>query len=271
MKNKYISFVLIIVLLIGVACSKNTKPQINENTPSKVQQPKEDIIRIGVIDYPPYEYIENGTITGPGVEIVQEAFERMGKKYEMELYPWARLLEETKAGEIDVMLDVYYTKERAEYLIFSKEPYAIYPQTFIKRKGDSFSYRTLDDLSEYSIGIIRGFHYGIEFHEMIDNNELTVEYAKDINSNIEKLLKGRIDLVAETYYSAEDFIEKNALEDQLVIVDRSFDELISYVCFSKVNNLEVLRDQYDETIKQMRKEGKIREIYERNDLEYFFD
>lgn len=39
------------------------------------------------LEYPPYGYLENGTASGCDVEIVQEAFRRMGKQVAFEFFP----------------------------------------------------------------------------------------------------------------------------------------------------------------------------------------
>lgn len=284
MRRKYIMFFIVFIVIIGsIGCSQEsieveheTETILDEEASEPEEEASEEMeeaseetetskeeILIGVIDYPPFEYVEDGELTGPGVEIVREAFNRMGYEYKMELYPWARLLKDTGAGKVDVMLDVYYTDERAKTLIYSQEPYGIFPQTFVKRKGKDFSYQTLDDVSDVSIGIIRDYHYGEEFHKKIDDGTLSVDYADDIDKNFQKLLKERIDVIAETYYSAKGYIEKNNLEEELEIVENSFDQLISYVCFSKVNGLEDLRDEYDQTIQDMREDGTLQEIYDK--------
>ena len=70
LKTKKIITIILCLCFLGGVLFIFLKP----STPTLVYQGP---ITIGVIDYPPYSIIENNHITGLGVEIVKEAFNRM--------------------------------------------------------------------------------------------------------------------------------------------------------------------------------------------------
>ena len=257
-------------LIKNIDLDKTNKTDVVKVTENKNSKETKTIV-IGAIDYPPFEYVENGELKGPGIEIAKEAFDRMGYDYTLDLYPWSKLLNDTRNGNIDVMLDVYYNDDRAKHLIYSKKPYGIYPQIFIAKKNRNISYNTLDDLSNMTIGLERDYYYGDLFQEKLEEGILEVEYVGNIENNLKKLLNERIDLVAESYYSAKIYIEKNDLGNELEIIDNSFDQLISYVCFSKKNGLEDLKVEYDKTIAQMREDGRFEKILKKYDMEMLIE
>ena len=47
-------------------------------------------LELVTLQYPPYEYLENGEVKGVAVEIVQEVFTRMNKPITITVHPWDR-------------------------------------------------------------------------------------------------------------------------------------------------------------------------------------
>jgi polar amino acid transport system substrate-binding protein len=54
--------------------------------------------RFVTLDYPPYEYEENGQVKGIAADIIRETFKQMGKEVTIEVYPWARSIEMFQDG-----------------------------------------------------------------------------------------------------------------------------------------------------------------------------
>ncbi len=129
------------------------------------------------------------------VEITREAFQRVGYTPEFRFVPWARALTLAIDGTYTALLAAYYTEERAEKLAYS-EPIGATRVFLLKRKDDTITYTTMDDLKPYRIGHIRGSKVGEEFDEA-ENTFLTMEYVSDTEQSIRMLLLGRIDLVVE--------------------------------------------------------------------------
>ncbi len=63
-----------------------------------------------------------------------------------------------------------------------------------------------------------------------------------------KLENNRIDLAADNLHEGREIIAELGKEDKFVILKPYFDTLFSYVIFSKKNNLEQLRNDYDATL-----------------------
>ncbi len=62
-----------------------------------------DELKLVTLEFPPYEYSENGEIKGSAVEVVKEAFKRMGQPIKINAYPWARAIKMVEGGEADAI------------------------------------------------------------------------------------------------------------------------------------------------------------------------
>ncbi|ABC30264.1 ABC-type amino acid transport/signal transduction systems, periplasmic component/domain [Hahella chejuensis KCTC 2396] len=129
------------------------------------------------------------------VEITQAAFSRVGYATDFRFVPWSRALTKSIAGEYDVLLAAYYTHERAEKLLYSK-PIGVAEVMLLQRKGSDITYRKLEDLKPYRIGHISNSKVSPEF-DKAEAEYLNIEYAFDAETNIRKLLAGRLDLMVE--------------------------------------------------------------------------
>lgn len=267
--------ILLLIMLLTLGCTQqNVKTPIdsvqieikNEVQPTDIRPNssyKNRTIKIGVLEfYPPYEYMENGTMTGPGVEVVREAFTRMGYDFEIKPYPWVRILNMLKTGELDIGLDIYHTDERNDYLEFPESKYAVYPYVLFKRKDNPIAFSgDLNDLKNYSIGIIRGYSYGSDIDPLLNNNAYHFEASDSINQNFEKLENGRIDLIIEVLSSGNLTISEMGYNDSLEPINYVLSEDIAYPAFSKKNNLRELITEYDITFKNMVEDGSYEEIF----------
>jgi polar amino acid transport system substrate-binding protein len=155
--------------------------------PSIASAPKQVIL--ATTEYPPYygELLPNqGVIT----EIIREAFKHAGYEVKIKFLPWKRALEMTRQGEFNALFTAWYRKEREQWFGFSDPLPIVNEIGFYKRKDRKVSYRTIEDLQAYKIGIVRGYSNPAEF----DRAKLDTEEVTEDRLNIQKLAVGRIDL-----------------------------------------------------------------------------
>lgn len=146
-------------------------------------------IEIVATEYPPYygsELQNQGFIT----EIVVSAFDRSGYDSTIRFLPWQRAFDGTKAGKYTVLYTMWYRKEREEWFEFS-DALPANEVGFFRRVGDDISFSNFADLKPYTIGVVRGYVNPPGF----DEAGLTTEVVDNDALNLNKLLRGRIDLV----------------------------------------------------------------------------
>ncbi|MEH6348401.1 MAG: transporter substrate-binding domain-containing protein, partial [Bermanella sp.] len=114
---------------------------------------KEKVINLAASEYPPYfsESMKNyGFIT----EITVEAFKKAGYTVKVEFLPFKRAYLQTREGQYDAIIDLWYTKEREEYFEFS-HPLPSNILGFYKHKKNDIKFKIYSDLKPYKIGIVR--------------------------------------------------------------------------------------------------------------------
>jgi polar amino acid transport system substrate-binding protein len=146
-------------------------------------------VMLATTEYPPY-YGELLPDQGVITEIIREAFKHAGYEVKIKFLPWKRALEMTRQGEFNALFTAWYREDREQWFGFS-DPLPIANEIgFYKRKDCKISYRTIEDLRPYKIGIVRGYSNPAEF----DKAKLDTEEVTEDRLNIQKLAVGRIDL-----------------------------------------------------------------------------
>ena len=147
-------------------------------------------VMLAATEYSPYygqQLPNQGVIT----EIIREAFKQNGYEAQIKFLPWKRALEMNRRGEVDALYTAWYREERNQWFAFS-DPLPIANEIgFFKRIDRTISYRTIEDLRPFKIGIVRGYSNPPEF----DRAGLVTEAVTEDRLNIKKLAVGRIDFV----------------------------------------------------------------------------
>ena len=118
---------------------------VGQETPRSYPEVPDTILVKGDWYYPPYEFLdENGKPAGFNVELFKAIADDLGLTYRMELGPWSKVREELINGEIDVILGLMVSPQRAELMDFGI-PHSVMTQGIFTRKGDRV--RSLDELA----------------------------------------------------------------------------------------------------------------------------
>lgn len=150
------------------------------------------ILRIAVEGtYPPFNYREDGKLTGFDVEIAEGLAAKLGLKPEFTTTEWSGILAGLQAGKYDVIVNqVAATELRRQTFDFS-EPYVVSSPQLVVRTSETRALKTAADLKGKKIGVGQGTNYA-ELARGIAGAEVKVypgatEYLQDLAS-------GRIDV-----------------------------------------------------------------------------
>jgi polar amino acid transport system substrate-binding protein len=138
---------------------------------------------------PPLNYVEDGVLVGPSVDIVREIQRRVGSNDEIKVYPWARAYKMALEEENVVLFSMTYTKAR--YDIFKWiGPVATKRDILVAKKGSGI--RSLEDAKKVKrIGTLRDDTRERLLKSLGFTN---LEPVSDEQMNAQKLDLGRIDL-----------------------------------------------------------------------------
>jgi len=219
---------------------------------------KEKKIVLATCNWEPYmgEKMPNGGLLAV---ITKKAFQRVGYSAKAEFVPWKRAVELTKIGKYDGLMAGYYNEKRAK--IYEVTDAISYEEMgFYRKKGSKITYKTLEDLRPYIIGIGRGGQYGDEFEAA---TYLKKEAATDDDLNIKKLMAGRIDLLISSKIGILNLIntkypewkgELEFLEPALMRI--GFHNMISRA----IPNHKTIAADFNRGLKEITKDGTLAKI-----------
>lgn len=140
--------------------------------------------------YPPFNYKENGQLTGFEVELAKALAQKMDVKAEFSTSEWSAILAGLQAGKYDVVINqVGITDKRKESFDFS-EPYTVSSPQLIIRKDEKRDFKTLADLKGKKLGLGQGTNFG-EIAKAVGG--IDVKTYPGSSEYLQDLALGRID------------------------------------------------------------------------------
>ena len=148
-------------------------------------------LRILTEDLPPLNYVKDGVLVGPSVEMVKGIQRRIGSTEEIQVYPWARAYQIALQEENVVLFGVSHTPARENKFKWVG-PLATKRDILVAKKGSKLVINSLEDAKKVRrIGVLRD-DTKEEYLEMHGFSNL--EPVSDERKNARKLMLGRIDL-----------------------------------------------------------------------------
>ena len=142
---------------------------------------------------PPLNYVDNGVLVGPSVEIVKEIQKKVGSKEPIQVYPWSRAYKMAEEEENVVLFGMTYTKVRKDKFKWVG-PLAVKRDILVARKDSGITISSLEDAKEVKrIGILLDDTRG---RLLASNGFTNLEPVSDEQLNAKKLDLGRLDLWA---------------------------------------------------------------------------
>ena len=146
---------------------------------------------------PPYDYLENGTLTGISIDLLELITEKMGAKVtpeEVHLVSWAECYQAALTQNGTVIFSTVRTPDREQSFKWAGPIYTDSMVLFAKRDS-GIMIDSPDDLKGYRIGAIAG-HIAIQQLLDIGVNQNQIVLESNESALITKLESGEIDLWA---------------------------------------------------------------------------
>lgn len=166
---------------------------IKEYAP-QTETEKDQIYNIGVIDYPPYEFKENGELTGFDIEVTKAILDEMGLKSKWIEKKWPHLMTDLKAGIIHFLPNTGFSEDRKKFMRFTK-PYAnLKYNVFVHNDNTDIGGKTKDEtiksLYGKKVAIVSGY---IIKDVLREHKEIKLLETKTDDEGIEKLVNGEVE------------------------------------------------------------------------------
>ena len=142
---------------------------------------------------PPLNYVDNGILVGPAVEMVKEIQRRIGSKEKIHVYPWARAYQTAMEEKNIILFCMTRTRVREDKFIWIGQV-ARKRDILAAKRGSGIKITSLEDAKKVShIGTLRDDTKEIYLKIHGFTNLVSTH---DDQRNARKLVLGRIDLWA---------------------------------------------------------------------------
>lgn len=182
------------------------------------------------------------------VEIATRAFSRAGIRTRIEYMPWKRALDSARAGMYDGLAGASFAPDRARYFHYPQYSF-VSKLVLFARRDKPRTYEKLEDLCPATVGVLRGsFVVGL----LEAAPCLKLDLADDVITNVRKLVRGRIDLVAESEASVYHYLRKTMPYEAgtVAAVEPALADDPVYIVFSKRHASYIrLGQAYDSTLR----------------------
>lgn len=143
-------------------------------------------------DYPPYHYWDRGNPAGLNIDMLNEAFSRLGVTPTFERRPWKRSLDELARGDVTGLCAGFKTPAREKIAFFPTRELSAETNWIISLKDRGLHSTRLKDLTGLVVGVVEEYSYGEEFDT---RKELKLNRSASDTQLLNKLLGGRVDVI----------------------------------------------------------------------------
>jgi polar amino acid transport system substrate-binding protein len=217
-------------------------------------QPKP--VLLVTFDYPPFMGTQDNHPQGMMIDVIAEAFKRMGTPFKIEVYPLARDLAMLESGEADALFTVKKTPEREASYVFSKEPVLTQDYVFFVTKDSKIEFKgDLNGLADVSVGIVSKVSFGKVFDTAVQKGTFKkLDTAPTYDSNFQKLLANHVDTVICSRIPGLAILKRLNASGKAKVSGPPVEIAQSYMMFKKGVS-PALVEAFDKAIAAMRKDG----------------
>lgn len=224
-------------------------------------------LRAGHDSYGVYSYMdENGRAGGIDVDVIRAIARELSCLVSFVELPWKRTLLAIETGALDMTSSASLTAERQVFARFS-DPYRQADVAIYVRSGESgrFQLQALRDVvtAGLRLGIVTGYYYGEDFSALMEDAAFVaqVDPAADYDTNIRKLLHGRIDgFIVDDSGVMVSAVRRLGVEDQVERHPLALPGDDLHFMFSR-KTVDALRvEGINHAIVRMMKDGRLEEI-----------
>ena len=234
-----------------------------DDTVGKTPYQKKDVERKGTLtvatnaEFPPYEFVSNGQITGIDMDMVQAIADELGMELKIENMKFDSIIASVNAGKADIgAAGMTVTEDRQKNIDFS-ESYTTSKQVIIvyddTPKSDEI--KGVADLIGKTIGVQLGTTGDIYATDYETDGTARVERYSKAADAIQALKQQKIDCVILDEQPAKNFVQKN---ENIRILEKEF-TLEDYAMCVKKGNKELL-DKVNAALKKIREDGTLQKI-----------
>ena len=225
--------------------------------------PKNPLKLVYFESYAPFSWKENNQMHGILIDVLNEALQkRMEIPVIHEGYPWKRAQIMVKRNIADAFATVP-TPERKEYTVISNEPVVLATFKMFINKNDPKieqykKIKTINDLKPFKLGQYIGSGWA---QKSLAN--MKVMWTSKLDSVLTMLLHNRFDIFIDTSQVIHYNLKQMGYQNQIIELPTILDFVPFKLCIGKKSSYVNTVLKFDTTIKEMKKDNKLQEIYDK--------
>lgn len=199
-------------------------------------------------------------LEGPIIDFVKKIFSEYDVQVRPKVFPWARAIRFIETGELDIILTIFYSEERAKIMDFSI-PFVEIPISVIVPKGKSFPFKGPENLIGRDGLIVINASTSKEFDKM--KSKLNLTAVPEEEQIIHMLEKGRADYAVGPKYIFLVNAQKLKLRDKIEVLPTPIDSRFLHFGFSKKSPFLHFLPKLNNKIKLFEQDGTIASMVEK--------
>lgn len=221
-------------------------------------------------DWPPYNYKENGEITGVSTEVVKATLEKTDLKWEIRMYPWVRAYKMASEDENTMIYTIFRLPEREKFFKWIKlDGLSTKMYLFSPKSRSDISVKTLEDAKKYRTGVTRkssthdfllskGFEEGVNLFPV----KSEVQNALKADPSIKRIDLTTGDKLSLAMWVKEAGLPSDFWKEEVFLFKQDF-----YMAFGQKTSDNLVR-KVSEAFKQIKADGTFDAIMEKYNKRY---
>lgn len=215
---------------------------------------------VGDEQFAPYSFVtmEDDTPHGVDVELIRAIMQAGAIDYQLRLYPWERVKRMLDRGEVDMAFQFAGTPERqAQYELVG--PLRSGSTVFMSSTRVVLKdWHSLDDLSPYVIGQVRGYAYEAAFDKADLRRDSSASNPRQL---VSMLLAGRIDIIVGDREQLLYFVREQRADAEVRILPTPLVQMSRYVAFAKGDKHRA--ERFARALEKLRADGRLQALLQR--------
>lgn len=171
-------------------------------------------IRVVADEFPPYNYIDEGEVTGASTDVVRAVLDYLQIDADIEIMPWARAYRTALDRENILIYTIARSAEREASFKWVGPVSEYNAVLFRTPQRADIAVRRIQDLRNYTVGATRD---DIRAQYLVRKGFDDIQLVRLGGVNIKKLIHGRIDLWLENELTAYYFVKKQGLDPDKIL------------------------------------------------------
>jgi len=201
-------------------------------------------------DAAPFNYVSNGELMGPSVNIVKNILRNSGSKKtaaDIKVLPWTEAYNNLQENKNYALFSTSRTKER-ERLFKWVGPLNLSAITLLAKKDANIKVKTINDIRQYNVGAVT--HDVGQQLVKSKISDLKLDLFATLEQGLQALNSGAINLLAGDEETLRYLIRKNNLDNNNFVSTYTLDEVQLWIAFNKFTSDELIQKVQEAMNKQ---------------------